>query len=105
MSSEAYRMIDRYPDRLPVLVFRSDKCKSIPDIDKHKYLVPKSITYGQFIFIIRKRLEINDKIALFTFINNKKLPPTGSIMSEIYGQYKDSDGFLRITYTGENTFG
>lgn len=28
-----------------------------------------------------------------------------SLMSEIYAQYKDEDGFLYILYSGENTFG
>lgn len=27
------------------------------------------------------------------------------LMSHIYAKYKDEDGFLYITYSGENTFG
>ena len=26
-------------------------------------------------------------------------------MGELYNQYKDEDGFLYLTYSGENTFG
>jgi hypothetical protein len=28
-----------------------------------------------------------------------------SLMSDIYEEHKDEDGFLYITYSGENTFG
>jgi GABA(A) receptor-associated protein len=28
-----------------------------------------------------------------------------SLLSAIYEEYKDEDGFLYITYSGENTFG
>lgn len=29
----------------------------------------------------------------------------GAIMSTIYDEKKDADGFLYVTYSGENTFG
>ena len=29
----------------------------------------------------------------------------GAIMSSIYDEKKDEDGFLYVTYSGENTFG
>jgi GABA(A) receptor-associated protein len=33
------------------------------------------------------------------------LPPQSQTISEIYATYKNEDGFLYITYSGENTFG
>ena len=30
---------------------------------------------------------------------------SGAIMSAIYEEKKDEDGFLYVTYSGENTFG
>lgn len=32
-------------------------------------------------------------------------PPAASLMSAIYEAHKAKDGFLYITYSGENTFG
>ena len=32
------------------------------------------------------------------------LPPA-ALMSSIYDDHKDADGFLYVTYSGENTFG
>jgi len=36
---------------------------------------------------------------------NNALPPTASLMSTIYEENKDEDGFLYVQYSGENTFG
>ena len=36
---------------------------------------------------------------------NSFLGSLGAIMSAIYEEKKDVDGFLYITYSGENTFG
>jgi GABA(A) receptor-associated protein len=32
-------------------------------------------------------------------------PILAALMSDIYAKYKDEDGFLYITYSGESTFG
>ena len=73
-------------------------------MDKRKYLIPMDLTVGQFVYVIRKRIKINPEKAIFTFVNGK-LPPTSQLMSNIYDENKDEDGFLYITYSGENTFG
>jgi GABA(A) receptor-associated protein len=42
--------------------------------------------------------------AIFVFVDNH-IPMQSSLMSAIYDQSKDKDGFLYIKYAGENTFG
>ncbi|KAL7165098.1 hypothetical protein ACSBR2_040889 [Camellia fascicularis] len=69
-----------------------------------RYLVPADLTVGQFVYVIRKRIKLSAEKAIFIFVDNV-LPPTGSIMSSIYDEKKDEDGFLYVTYSGENTFG
>ena len=59
---------------------------------------------GQFVYVIRKRIELPPEKAIFIFVNNQ-MPPTASLMSTIYEEQKDKDGFLYISYSGENTFG
>jgi GABA(A) receptor-associated protein len=95
----------------------------IPIIDKKKYLVPSDLTVGQFCYVIRKRIKLAPEKAIFIFVN-EVLPPTAALMSSIYEEHKDEDGFLYITYlppppsrcdcssyvlmvryAGENTFG
>jgi len=102
--AESARILTKFPDRVPVFVTK-DTRSDIPDIDKQKFLVPKDLTIGQFVYVIRKRLTtFPPERALFVFANNS-LPPTAALISTIYDKHKSSDGFLRITYAGENTFG
>ena len=102
--AEATRIKEKYPDRIPIIVHKHPNNKTLPPINKSKYLVPNDLTVGQFIFIIRKRIELPPEKALFVFINNI-LPPTSELLSQIYETHTDDDGFLYVVYTGENTFG
>jgi len=45
----------------------------IPDIDKRKFLVPNDITIAQFMWIIRKRIQLAPEKAIFLFVN-KTMP-------------------------------
>eukprot|EP01104_Vermistella_antarctica_P002763 TRINITY_DN12982_c0_g1_i1.p1 TRINITY_DN12982_c0_g1~~TRINITY_DN12982_c0_g1_i1.p1 ORF type:complete len:120 (-),score=37.37 TRINITY_DN12982_c0_g1_i1:220-579(-) len=99
----AERIRSKYPGRIPVIVEKAPK-SDVPDIDKKKYLVPADITVGRFVYEIRKHMKLSPEKAIFLFVNNV-LPPTAALMSHIYERYKDPDGFLYITYSGENTFG
>ncbi len=69
----------------------------IPTIDKEKYLVPNDLTVGQFIYVIRKRIKLSPEKALFIFVDDV-LPPIAALMSSIYEEHKDDDGFLYISY-------
>ncbi|XP_040991438.1 autophagy-related protein 8f-like isoform X4 [Juglans microcarpa x Juglans regia] len=101
--AEAARIRKKYVDRIPVIVEKAER-SDIPYIDKKKYLVPADLTVGQFVYVIRKRIKLSAEKTIFIFVDNV-LPPTGTIMSTIYDQKKDEDGFLYVTYSGENTFG
>lgn len=69
----------------------------IATIDKKKYLVPADLTVGQFVYVIRKRIKLSPEKAIFIFVD-EVLPPTAALMSSIYEEHKDEDGFLYITY-------
>ena len=86
------------------------------------------------MYVVRKRIKLSAEKAIFIFVKNV-LPPTGkgkircliqvffclslfvlsflihasfltaAMMSAIYEENKDEDGFLYMTYSGENTFG
>lgn len=101
--AESARIREKYPDRIPVIVEKAER-SDIPDIDKKKYLVPADLTVGQFVYVVRKRIKLGAEKAIFIFVKNI-LPPTAAMMSSIYDEHKDDDGFLYMTYSGENTFG
>ena len=97
------RIIKKYPARIPIIVCKDKNCKLV-DIDKQKFLVPRDMNLGQFIYIIRKRIKLESSQALFIMVNNTLSPATLNL-GEIYEKQKDKDGFLYITYSSENTFG
>lgn len=62
------------------------------------------MTIGQFVYVIRKRINLPPEKAIFIFVNDI-LPPTAATVSSIYAEHKDEDGFLYVLYSSENTFG
>lgn len=101
--AEAQRIRAKYPDRIPVIVEKASD-SDLPDIDKTKFLVPSDLSIGQFIYVVRKRITLKAEKAIYLFVNNT-LPPTSALMSQIYKEHKDEDGFLYIQFSGESTFG
>merc|ERR1711879_1120318 len=100
---EDERIRKKYPDRIPVICEKANG-SDIADIDKKKYLVPCDLSVGQFVYVIRKRIKLAPEKAIFIFVGDV-LPSTAALMSQIYEDHKDEDGFLYVTYSGENTFG
>jgi len=101
--AEATRIKEKYTERLPVIVSKHEDC-TLPNIDKSKFLVPKDMTLSQFMFVIRKRIDLSSHEALFVTINGK-LMNGGKQMETIYENETNDDGFLYVIYTSENTFG
>mgnify|MGYP004708394943 CR=1 FL=1 len=97
------RILKKFPDRIPVICEKVEK-SDIQEIDKRKYLVPSDLTVGQFVYVIRKRIQLPPEKAIFIFIKDI-LPPTAALMLSIYEEHKDEDGFLYVLYSGENTLG
>jgi GABA(A) receptor-associated protein len=99
----------KFPNKIPVIVTKSNvKNTDIPDPAPGKkyvkYLVPNDITVGQFVYTIRKKMNLQPEKAIFIFVNNK-IPPTSMMMSQLYDKEKGDSGYLLMTYSGENTFG
>jgi len=101
---ESSRIKVKFPGRVPCIVQKANNAKTLPSIDKEKFLVPGDLTVGQFIFVIRKRIALDSDKALFLFVGNT-LPTTGSLMRELNHSHQEPDGFLYFTYCGESTFG
>lgn len=103
--SESIRIMQKYPDRIPIICQKSKSANSTcPIIDKQKYLVPHDLSIGQYMYILRKRLHLSSEKALYIFINGT-IPSVGNLIKNIYHEHKDPDGFLYIYYNLENTFG
>ena len=104
-SEESHKIMLKYPNRIPIICEKWGNDPDMPDIDRKKYLVPNDLGVNQFIYIIRSRMKLAPEKSLYIFVNDSIMPHTGGNISEYYHKYKDEDGFLYISYSGENTFG
>ena len=101
---ESYRILSKYPDRIPIICEKSQQCNDLPIIDKKKFLVPYDFTMAQFIYVIRQRLKLRPDEAIFLSFGDKIVSGSATF-NDIYNHYKDYDGFLYVQYNKENTFG
>jgi GABA(A) receptor-associated protein len=102
--SEALAIMEKYPDRVPVVVERAPT-SSHQLLDKSKYLIPRELIATHLHYVIRKRLKLPDHAALYLFVNGATLISGAHTLDHVYNLYKDRDAFLYIAYTDEATFG
>ena len=101
-AGDSERLLNKFPDRVPVLITHLGNGVNI---NKRKYLVPKDFALGQFLFVLKKRTNLNPSEAIFIYISSKNLlVPTTLTMGEIYKNHSEN-GFLQMSILKENTFG
>jgi len=76
----------------------------LPKINKNKFLASKELTMSQFLFTIRRRIELKPSESLFVLVNGQLVNGI-TPLSKVHEDHKDEDGFLYMVYTSENTFG
>ncbi|KAL6282057.1 hypothetical protein ACE6H2_012987 [Prunus campanulata] len=99
---DPWRLRETDPDWVPVAV-EKDARSGIAEIDVKKYLVPKDALLGDFIAYVRMWIFLSKKKPIFVFFKNT-VPPTGASMCLVDEENKDDDGFLHMTYSGNDTF-
>lgn len=101
--SESSRMKAKYEERVPVVVqLHQPLATDANDCDK--FLVPKDLSLGQFLTVLRKRKHLRAEQSIYIIVNNM-VPPSTMLMGTIYDNHADEDGFLYVFYAFENTFG
>ncbi|BFG38407.1 hypothetical protein CerSpe_246810 [Prunus speciosa] len=96
------------PNFIPVIL-EKDARSDIPDMVWKKFLVPDDMPLGDFFNHIRFQVKRSRQFVvgailkpIFMFFKNTK-PPIDTLMSAIYEENKDDDGYLHITYSGEES--
>jgi GABA(A) receptor-associated protein len=102
--AEFERIRQRFPGRLPIIVERALRATDAPPLTKQKFLAPEGMSVGQFLYVLRKNMELPAEKALFIFCGDM-LPTTAMQMKALYHEYRDKDGFLYLSYSSESTFG
>ena len=100
---ESAGILRKYEGHIPVIVDKDPKCQ-LPDIERQKFLVPADLTIGHFVFVVRKRINLQSSDAIFIFVN-KKLPSQNATIGQLYNDYKDEDGFMYCTYSSDTAYG
>lgn len=83
---ESEKIMMFYPDRIPIIVEKVPNSE-IPEMDKSKFLITRDVTgigftlnlkgiVAQFMYIIRKRIQLDPEMAIFIFVD--KLMPSAS---------------------------
>nr|XP_033791617.1 microtubule-associated proteins 1A/1B light chain 3C [Geotrypetes seraphini] len=103
--SEVAGIRAKFPRKIPVIVERYQREKSLPLLDKTKFLVPQDLSMSQFVTIIRNRLILTSTQAFYLLVNNKSLASMSQTLAELYEDHKDEDGFLYMTYASQEMFG
>jgi GABA(A) receptor-associated protein len=91
----------KHPGRVPVIVHPR---KKVSEYRVSKFLVPKKLTVGQFMYIIQKRVTIKHTQSIILFCNGVILNHA-SLIGDVYISHADNDDFLYIQFMIEDTFG
>lgn len=105
-SAESARIRQRYPGRIPVVIIMHGKLV----IDRPKFLVPVDLTWGQLMYVVRKRLnttnpnQISPGETLYGMVNRTMIP-SETLVSFVAETDTHADGMLYVHVYRENTFG
>lgn len=97
---KAKRLLERHPDRVPVMITPDNVKMSVV-----KFLPHKESTVGEFMCHMRaytQKLRKSDALLLFVA---KTLPSLTEEVGNLYIKHVDSDGYLHMTLSRESTFG
>uniref|UniRef100_A0A3B3WHW6 Microtubule-associated protein 1 light chain 3 gamma, like n=1 Tax=Poecilia mexicana TaxID=48701 RepID=A0A3B3WHW6_9TELE len=97
---EVCNIRSKFPNKLPVIVERYIKEKTLPLLDKTKFLVPFELTLGQFLCLLNK-IALDGTQTLFLLVAERSMSSMSSSMGDIYSRFRDADGFLYITYASQ----
>lgn len=108
MSEKTKELLERYKDRVPVVIDRSPYAKNLPDLPKKQQVLLASMHVGELKLIIHNQLsQLMTKSAeqtIYVFVQGKA-PKTSMTLKELYDRSKSDDGLLYIKYAAENTLG
>ncbi|XP_067844689.1 microtubule-associated proteins 1A/1B light chain 3C-like [Heptranchias perlo] len=95
----------KYPHKTPVIVERYPGELYLPSLDKTKFLVPQDVIMSHFVTIIRNRLALSSNQAFYLVVKNRSLVNMCTTIAELDQDFKDSDGFLYMSYASQEMFG
>ncbi|KAG8197488.1 hypothetical protein JTE90_007227 [Oedothorax gibbosus] len=102
---ESLEILTKFPKKVPVIVEKSEREKSLPYLDRVKFLVPLDMTMSQFVGIVRARLKLNPSQTFYLMLEDHSLTTMSRYVGDVYGEHKDEDGFLYASYAAQEMYG
>jgi GABA(A) receptor-associated protein len=97
--TESNKIRKRYPGCIPVIVtYSNEMC-----LDKNKFICNGEYSVGQFMHVLRRRINLKPTDGIFAFVNGS-LPPCSHTLNQVLSEY-NYGGFLFMDVIGESTFG
>ena len=101
---ESERILVKFEDKVPLLV--EPASEKDPPIRHRKYVVPRSVTFGNLIYMLNEKMKMGDgETLLLTLEEDRSIPRVASQVGELYDAKRNPDGFLYVKYRLENTLG
>ena len=103
---DARKVKEKFPDRIPIYVTGDRSTNtSTYELDKRRFLAPGDMKVGQFMFVLRKRMQLPPTHAMFVYNNGRLLMNTMSIQDVYHNRSNKDQSYLDMNYAFENTFG
>lgn len=93
-------LVNKYPDRIPVVV----RGKNV-ELQKTKFMVPKSMTFSEFLAILKKYIKNFTKNDCIMALIDTNIPEMVATMEILYQKHKKDDMCLIVVVFKESTFG
>lgn len=90
--------------RIPLHFARREGCFLPHLVPAARAASPES-TMGAVFLLIRREMKLAPHRALFVFLPFHRLVPVGATVAQVYAEYADGDGLLRLIYSSEDAFG
>jgi GABA(A) receptor-associated protein len=102
---DATKLKAKYPNRCPIICEVAATHRKALQLDSCKYLVPKDLTFGQFIYLVRRRIKLTPEKGLYIFNEQGNLPASAHLISQIENTCMNADGFVYLVISMEDTYG
>jgi hypothetical protein len=105
---QSMMVLQKYPNRIAIIIQKHPNEKHVACFDKNKFLVPLDMQYHHLMAVIRERVcsKISATTAIYLSTEDGTMLSTNDTVSDIYYAHREEeDGLLYLFYTGENTFG
>ena len=102
---KAEELLKQYKDKVPIILEQFPK-SHLPTLEKTRFLLQRNVLVEQFLFLIRKKLNLNLESPLFLITEKIIVLNSKQTMNDIYLKCKDKkDKFLYLYYTSDIPFG